>query len=87
MYRFHPLYAILRTQAWVLALSLSCSLTSGAPVKRRRPSAPPGNVVVAGYSSRRSLDGTDLRGLHQRRYCHWRGPKHSAHRCTGAWAL
>jgi penicillin-binding protein 2 len=40
MYRFHPLYAILRTQAWVLALSLSCSLTSGAPVKRRRPSAP-----------------------------------------------
>jgi hypothetical protein len=30
---------ILRTQVWVLALSLSCSLTSGAILERRRPSA------------------------------------------------
>jgi len=39
MYRFLFLYPILRMQVWVLALSLSSSLTSGATVKRRRPLA------------------------------------------------
>ena len=38
MYRFLFLSPILRTQVWVLALSLSCSFTSGATVKKRRPS-------------------------------------------------
>jgi penicillin-binding protein 2 len=39
MYRFLFINLILRTQVWVLVLSLSCSLTSGATAKRRRPPA------------------------------------------------
>jgi hypothetical protein len=39
MYKFLFINLILRTQVWVLVLSLSCSLTSGATAKRRRPSA------------------------------------------------
>ena len=39
MYRFPVTNLILRTQVWVVVVSLSCSLSSGAPAKRRRPSA------------------------------------------------
>lgn len=69
MYRFLFTNLILRTQVWVLVLSLSCSLTSGAPAKRRRPwahsSAPrvtsllPGIVRGGPWTEPTYADSTD----------------------------